>query len=80
LVYPLVLGKGKRLFENGVPPRALALVESRSTPKGVLFNTYRLAGPLAKGSFAPEHPSESEMARRKKLMQEDHERARPPNV
>jgi dihydrofolate reductase len=65
LVYPLVLGKGKRLFENGVPPRALALVESRSTPKGVLFNTYRLAGPLAKGSFAPEHPSESEMARRK---------------
>jgi dihydrofolate reductase len=43
LVYPVVLGKGKRLFENGVPPRGLTLVESRSTPKGVLFNTYRPA-------------------------------------
>ena len=45
-VYPLVLGEGKRLFENGVPPRGLALVETRSTPKGVLINTYRPAGPL----------------------------------
>jgi dihydrofolate reductase len=45
-VFPLVLGKGKRLFENGVPPRGLTLVESRSAPKGVLFNTYRPAGPL----------------------------------
>ena len=40
-VFPLVLGKGKRLFENGVPPRGLTLVETRSTPKGVLINTYR---------------------------------------
>jgi dihydrofolate reductase len=31
-VYPLVLGEGKRLFENGVSPRSLALVETRSTP------------------------------------------------
>jgi dihydrofolate reductase len=46
-VYPLVLGKGKRLFENGVPPLGLTLVESRSAPKGVLFNTYRPAGPRA---------------------------------
>src|SRR3954464_441437 len=36
-VFPLVLGKGKRLFENGVPPRGLTLVESHSTPRGVLI-------------------------------------------
>ncbi len=40
-VCPLVLGKGKRLFENGVPPLGLTLVESRCTSKGVLLNTYR---------------------------------------
>jgi len=45
-VFPVVLGEGKRLFENGVPPRRLALVDTRSTPNGVLVNTYHLAGPL----------------------------------
>ena len=45
-IVPVVLGKGKRLFENGVPPRGLTLVETRSTSKGVLINTYRPAGPL----------------------------------
>ena len=44
-VFPLVLGEGKRLFENGIPPRGLSLVATRSTPKGVLLNTYRPAGP-----------------------------------
>ena len=48
-VAPVVLGEGKRLFENGVPPRGLSLVATRSTPRGVLLNTYRPAGPLPKG-------------------------------
>ncbi|TMJ55692.1 MAG: dihydrofolate reductase [Alphaproteobacteria bacterium] len=47
-VFPVVLGQGKRLFENGVPPRGLSLVATRSTPRGVLLNTYRPAGPLPK--------------------------------
>jgi dihydrofolate reductase len=45
-IAPVVLGEGKRLFENGVPPRVLVLVDTRSTPKGVLINTYRPAGSL----------------------------------
>ncbi|MGD8404972.1 MAG: dihydrofolate reductase family protein [Anaerolineales bacterium] len=49
LVYPLVLGKGKRLFENGIPPCGLALVKTRSTPMGVLKNTYRSVGPVKPG-------------------------------
>jgi dihydrofolate reductase len=72
-IYPLVLGKGKRLFEYGVPPRGLTLVESRGTPNGVLFNTYRPAGPLPGGSLAPENPSEAELARRGKLAAEEAE-------
>ena len=35
-IYPLILGKGKRLFEDGVPPLGLTLVESGPTSKGVL--------------------------------------------
>ena len=46
-VAPVVLGTGKRLFESGVSPRGLALVATQSTPRGVLVNTYRPAGPLA---------------------------------
>jgi dihydrofolate reductase len=45
-VYPVVLGEGKRLFENGVPPRGLTLVETRRTPSGILANRYHPAGPL----------------------------------
>jgi len=45
-VFPVVLGKGKRLFENGVPPRGLTLVATQRTPSGVLANTYRPAGPV----------------------------------
>jgi dihydrofolate reductase len=70
-VYPVVLGKGQRLFENGVPPRGLTLVESRGTSKGVLLNTYRPAGPLPVGSPAPENPSKAELARRRKLAAEE---------
>jgi dihydrofolate reductase len=72
-VFPLVLGKGKRLFEYGVPPRGLTVVESRGTPNGVLFNTYRPAGPPPGGSLAPENPSEAELARRGKLAAEEAE-------
>lgn len=53
-VFPVVIGEGKRLFETGVPPRTFTLVDTRSTPKGVLINTYRSAGPLATGSVDPD--------------------------
>lgn len=46
-IAPVVLGQGKRLFQNDVPPRVLRLVETRSTSKGILVNTYRPAGPLS---------------------------------
>ena len=47
-IAPVVLGEGKRLFQNGVPPRVLTLIETRRTPKGLLINTYRPAGPAPK--------------------------------
>jgi dihydrofolate reductase len=70
-VCPVILGKGKRLFENGVPPRGLTLVESRSTSTGALLNTYRPAGPPPARSLEPDNPSRTELARRKKIALED---------
>ena len=40
-IFPLVLGEGKRLFGNGIPPRGFTLVSTRHTPSGVFINTYR---------------------------------------
>jgi len=40
-VYPVLLGGGKRLFSEGVDPRELALLSTKTTSSGVLINVYR---------------------------------------
>jgi dihydrofolate reductase len=45
LIHPLVLGTGRRLFAEGIPPTALRLVDSKTTPSGVVIATYRTADP-----------------------------------
>ena len=46
VVYPVLLGRGKRCFSDSADPRELALVSSKATPSGVLINTYRHVGSL----------------------------------
>ena len=46
LVNPVLLGKGKRLFAEGTPPRAFALDSAQALPSGIVINTYKAAGPL----------------------------------
>jgi dihydrofolate reductase len=46
LVNPVLLGKGKRFFADGTPPRALALESTKALPSGILVNRYTAAGPL----------------------------------
>lgn len=41
VVYPIVLGTGKKLFSDGFPPSRYALVESRPVTSGVVITTYR---------------------------------------
>jgi len=43
MVHPIVLGRGKRLFEEGGDQKALKLVVSRSFSTGVVYLTYQLA-------------------------------------
>jgi dihydrofolate reductase len=46
IVYPVLLGRGKRIFSDRVGARELALVSTKATPTGVLINTYRHLGSL----------------------------------
>ena len=46
LVYPVLLGRGKRFFSDSANPRELALVSTKAAPSGVLMNTYRPVGSL----------------------------------
>ncbi len=48
LVYPVLLGSGKRFFSEGSYPRELAFVSTKMTSTGVFINTYRHVGALAK--------------------------------
>ena len=52
IVYPVLLGRGKRFFSDSADPRELALVSTKATSTGVLMNTYRHVGSLRTESFA----------------------------
>jgi dihydrofolate reductase len=52
LVYPVLLGPGKRFFSDSADPCELALVSSKATPSGVLINMYRHVGSLRPKSVA----------------------------
>lgn len=45
-IAPVVLGGGKRLFENGVPAGGLTLADTQVTSTGMIINTYRPAGAI----------------------------------
>jgi dihydrofolate reductase len=51
-IYPLTLGKGKKLFANGPIPAAFTLVESLATPSGVIIASYKRAGEVKTGMVA----------------------------
>ncbi len=51
LVFPVLLGRGKRFFSDAAPPRELALVGTKAASSGVIISTYRPSGPLRTGSF-----------------------------
>lgn len=66
-IYPVVVGKGKRLFGDDVTAAGFTLADSRTSSTGVLMTTYRKSGPVEIGSFALEEPTEAEVQRRETL-------------
>jgi dihydrofolate reductase len=51
LVFPVLVGSGKRLFAQGTVPASLKLIESRVSPSGVFIGRYQPAGELVTGTF-----------------------------
>ncbi|WP_163397842.1 dihydrofolate reductase family protein [Flavobacterium fluviatile] len=49
LIYPVILGKGKKLFDDGAVPSAFTLIESTVTPSGVIAVSYKRAGEVKTG-------------------------------
>ena len=50
-IFPVILGKGKRLFGTGTIPAALQLTETKATPSGVIVASYKRSGEVKTGSF-----------------------------
>jgi dihydrofolate reductase len=67
LTFPLVLGKGKRLFGDGAVPTGLKLIKAQSYPNGVIVANFAPDGAVKTGSFQLAEPSEAELERRRNL-------------
>jgi dihydrofolate reductase len=65
--FPVILGKGKRLFGDDVQPMGLKLLSVQSSPSGVVVTKYVPDGEVKTGSFATDTPSEAELERRRNL-------------
>jgi dihydrofolate reductase len=65
--FPVVLGRGKRLFGETVRPSALRLVRSQVSDSGVLMSVYVPDGEIRPGSFPGAEPSDRELDRREKM-------------
>lgn len=54
MIFPVVLGTGKRLFADGAVPSGLKVTDSKVSSTGVVIVKYEPAGEITYGTFAPE--------------------------
>jgi len=69
--YPITLGEGKKLFEEGTPAQEWKVKESRISPGGTVFVSYVPGGEVKLGSFVTDEVSDAEMKRREKWQAEE---------
>lgn len=70
MTFPVLLGKGKRLFGEGTPAAGLKLISSDVSTTGVVTATYEPAGAVPIGTFELPNPSPAELKRRARLARE----------
>jgi dihydrofolate reductase len=52
IVYPVLVGTGKRFFAEGTPGRSFELVSAKTMPSGIILIHYKVSGPLKAASPA----------------------------
>ena len=67
LTFPVLLGRGKSIFDGSEKPGALKLVDHFVSSTGVVITTYEPAGDVQTGSFETKPPSEEERKRREEM-------------
>jgi len=69
--YPITLGKGKKLFQEGTAAQEWKMTESAIATTGIIFARYEPGGEVKVGSFASGTTSDAEIERRKKWLKEE---------
>ncbi len=69
-VFPLSLGKGKKLFGDGARARSWKMISNRVSPQGLIVAHYKRDGEVATGDYGMDPPRPEELARREKLARE----------
>jgi dihydrofolate reductase len=65
--FPVLLGKGKRIFDDGIEAGSMKLVDSFVSKTGVVIAAYEPAGEVRTGTFEAKEPSPEELERREKM-------------
>lgn len=67
MIFPVVLGNGKSIFDGPIKPGALKLAESFVSKTGVVIAAYEPAGDVKTGTFETKQPSNEELERREQM-------------
>ncbi|MDT8896146.1 dihydrofolate reductase family protein [Halomonas sp. I1] len=68
--FPVVLGNGKTLFDDGAKATAFKLTDHRVSPNGIVITRYERDGAVKTDDYAMDPPSPAEVARREKMQRE----------
>ena len=67
MIYPVILGRGKRIFDTSEKAGTLCLLDHSVSDKGVIFTAYEPAGEVQTGTFATKEPSAAALELREKI-------------
>lgn len=69
--YPITLGKGKKLFQEGTRAQEWKVTEAAVSKTGIIVASYVPGGEVKVGSFVPGITSDAEIERRKRWLEEE---------